>query len=263
MPFLLPKWLRRVAPPATFPMKSKFIVIASLATLCAGLLTTRASAAIPLGENSHIQIGGFLSQGYIKSDGNNYPFEDKDGTYDFREMGVQRLRDDRRAPAHRRPAFRAAPRQLRQRQGEARLGERGLQLPPEFGVRVGRIKYPKGLYGEALDLDVIRPFIFLPMSVYNPILRDFSASFDGGMFYGTLGLGAKGGSLDYKVFYGDIQMNNEQGVADFFNNANLYSPAGVQKLGLNHVSGIAFDWSTPVSGLKDPRLVLAAQGCLR
>ena len=45
----------------------------------------------------------------------------------------------------------------------------------EFGIRVGRVKYPKGLYGEALDLDVIRPFVFLPMSVYNPVLRDFSA----------------------------------------------------------------------------------------
>ena len=46
-----------------------------------------ACGAIPIG-NSNVQIGGFLSQGYITSDGNNYPFEDKDGSFDFREMGV-------------------------------------------------------------------------------------------------------------------------------------------------------------------------------
>jgi len=231
-------------------MKSKFIVIASLATLCAGLLTTRASAAIPLGENSHIQIGGFLSQGYIQSDGNNYPFEDKNGTYDFREMAFNASGT---IGAH----LRIGGQLFAQRLGN--YGDDKVKLDwanadynfrQEFGVRVGRIKYPKGLYGEALDLDVIRPFIFLPMSVYNPIFRDFSASFDGGMAYGTLTLGAKGGSLDYKVFYGDIQMNKDQGVADFFTNAHLYAGTGVQSLTLDSVEGGSLDWSTPISGLK-------------
>ncbi len=230
-------------------MKSKLIAIAGLA-FCAALFTTRASAAIPLGENSHIQIGGFLSQGYIKSDGNNYPFEDKDGTFDFREMAFN-------ASGTIGSHLRIGGQLFAQRLGN--YGDDKVKLDwanadynfrQEIGVRVGRIKYPKGLYGEALDLDVIRPFIFLPMSVYNPILRDFSASFDGAMVYGTLTLGKQGGSLDYKIFYGDIQMNNEQGVADFFNNAHLYAGTGVQKLGLDHVDGVSFDWSTPVSGLK-------------
>lgn len=231
-------------------MKSHLRTLVCLAALLAGMTFISASAAIPLGENSHIQIGGFLSQGYIKSDGNNYPFEDKHGTYDFREMAFNASAT---VGAH----LRIGGQLFAQRLGN--YGDDKVKLDwanadynfrQEFGVRVGRIKYPKGLYGEALDLDVIRPFIFLPMSVYNPILRDFSASFDGGMFYGTVGFGAKGGSLDYKVFYGDIQMNKDQGVADFFNDAGLFSAAGVQKLGLNHVSGVALDWSTPVSGLK-------------
>jgi hypothetical protein len=231
-------------------MKSKFIVIASLATLCAGLLTNRVAAAIPLGENSHIQIGGFISQGYIKSDGNNYPFEDKDGTFDFREMAFNASGT---IGAH----LRIGGQLFAQRLGN--YGDDKVKLDwanadynfrQEFGVRVGRIKYPKGLYGEALDLDVIRPFIFLPMSVYNPIFRDFSASFDGGMGYGTLTLGAKGGSLDYKLFYGDIQMNKDQGVADFFTNSHLYAGTGVQTLTLDSVVGGSLDWSTPISGLK-------------
>jgi hypothetical protein len=230
-------------------MKSQLRSFVCLAALLAGMTFISAPAAIPLGENSHIQIGGFLSQGYIKSDGNNYPFEDKDGTFDFREMAFN-------ASATIGAHLRVGGQLFAQRLGN--YGDDKVKLDwanadynfrQEFGLRAGRIKYPKGLYGEALDLDVIRPFIFLPMSVYNPILRDFSASFDGAMAYGTLGLGAKGGSLDYKIFYGDIQMNKDQGVADFFDDTNLYS-GGVKKLGLNHVSGVALDWNTPISGLK-------------
>lgn len=231
-------------------MKSLLRISVGLATLCAASFAIRASAAIPLGENSRVQIGGFISQGYISSDGDNYPFQDNDGTFDFREMAFN-------ASTTFGSHLRVGGQLFAQRLGNYGADQVKLDwanadynFRQEIGVRVGRIKYPKGLYGEALDLDVIRPFVFLPMSVYNPVLRDFSASFDGAMVYGTLTLGAKGGSLDYKAFYGDIRMNKDQGVADFFNNANLYSAAGVQKLGLDHVEGVAFDWNTPVSGLK-------------
>jgi hypothetical protein len=116
------------------------------------------------------------------------------------------------------------------------------------GVRVGRVKYPKGLYGEALDLDVVRPFVFLPGAVYSPILRDFSASFDGAMIYGSVNIGS--GSVDYKIFRGDIPMQREQGVAEFYNNAGVYSAAGVGQLAMDYVQGGQVMWNTPVSGLK-------------
>lgn len=205
-------------------------------------------AAVSIG-NSNVQIGGFFSQGYIKSNGNNFPFEDKDGTWDFREMGVN---VSTTVGSH----LRLGAQGFAQRLGN--YGEDTVRLDwavadynfrQEIGVRVGRIKYPKGLYGEALDLDAIRPFIFLPTGIYNPILRDFFASFDGAMVYGTLGLG-KAGSLDYKVFYGDISMNPDMGVADFFNGSGLFASPGPQKLGTDSVQGVSFDWSTPIAGLK-------------
>ncbi len=231
-----------------YPVSLKGLGQVALAFLILAFAYLPARGAISVG-NSNVQIGGFVSQGYIKSDGNNYPFEDKDGTFMFREMAFNASTT---VGTH----LRVGGQLFAERLGnygndQVKLDWANLDynFRQEIGIRVGRIKYPKGLYGEALDLDVIRPFVFLPMAVYNPILRDFSASFDGAMLYGTLGLG-KGGSLDYKVFYGDIPMNKEQGVADFFNNANLYSPTGVQKLGLDHVAGVSLDWSTPVSGLK-------------
>ncbi len=220
-------------------MKSKFVSLVGIGAFAAGLLVSSLPAAVSLG-NSTVQIGGFISQGYIQSDGNNYPFQDNQGTFDFREMAFNASGT---IGAHLRVGCQLFAERLGN-YGEDKVhldwANADYNFRQEIGIRVGRIKYPKGLYGEALDLDVIRPFVFLPMSVYNPILRDFSASFDGAMIYGTLGLG-KGGSLDYKVFYGDIQMNKDQGVADFFNNADLYSAAGVQKLRLDHVAGISFD----------------------
>ena len=46
-------------------------------------------------------------------------------------------------------------------------------------MRAGRVKMPRGLYNEALDVDAVRPFVLLPQSVYDNRLRDFNASFEG------------------------------------------------------------------------------------
>lgn len=96
----------------------------------------------------------------------------------------------------------------------------------------------------------MRPFVFLPGAVYSPVLRDFSASFDGAMLYGSID--ALKGSFDYKVFYGDIPMSPQKGVAEFYNNAGLYSVAagGVSRLQMDSVASGQLGWNTPVSGLK-------------
>lgn len=222
-------------------------LIATL-VLAATAVSPLTHAAVTVG-NTNVQVGGFFSQGYLKSSGNNHPFEAKDGTWDFREMG---LNVSTTVGSH----LRLGAQGFAQRLGN--YGDDKVLLDwavadynfrPEVGVRVGRIKYPKGLYGEALDLDAIRPFIFLPGSIYSPVLRDFSASFDGAMVYGTLST-KTAGSFDYKVFYGDIAMDPEQGVSDFFADSGYYSAAGVKSLEVDHVAGVALDWSTPINGLK-------------
>ncbi len=211
-------------------------------------LSTAALAAVSVGERN-VQVGGFFSQGYIDTDGNNYPFDIDGGTADFREAAINvsttvgaRLRVGAQAFAQRLGNY-----------GDDKVkldwAVADYNVRQEFGVRVGRVKYPKGLYGEALDLDVIRPFVFLPAALYNPVVRDFNSSFNGGMVYGTINAG-KGGSFDYKAFYGDIPMNPEQGVADFFNTTSLYAAPGVSELGMDSTFGAHLVWNTPVNGLK-------------
>ena len=220
-----------------------------LVSLICGALAGLARGAIPLGSSSNVQIGGFIGQGYIVTDGNNYPFEDKDGTFDFREMGVN---VSTTVGDH----LRIGGQLFAQRLGN--YGEDKVKLDwavadynfrQEFGIRLGRVKYPKGLYGESLDLDAVRPFIFLPMSLYNPVVRDFNSAFNGGMFYGNVNAG-KAGSIDYKIFYGAIPVNPDQGVADFFNTTGLFASPGVTYLHIDHTAGGQLQWNTPVNGLK-------------
>lgn len=223
--------------------------IRSGCTFAAGLALAGSStfAAIPVG-NSNVQIGGFFSQGWLYSSDNNYPTTAKGGTWDFREMGFN-------ASTTFGSHFRVGGQVFAQRLG-AIGGDKVIldwaqadyNFSPAFGLRVGRVKYPKGLYGEALDLDVVRPYVFLPGAVYSPVLRDFSASFDGAMIYGSVNVWK--GSFDYKVFHGDIPISPEKGVAEFYNNSGLFSAAGVQRLDMDSVTGGQLAWNTPVSGLK-------------
>lgn len=214
----------------------------------ATIALTTAHASVTVG-NSNVQIGGFFSQGYLKSAKNNYPFEAKDGTWDFREMAVN---VSTTVGSHTRLGAQGFAQRLGN-YGEDKVildwAVADYNFRPEFGIRAGRIKFPKGLYGEALDLDALRPFIFLPGGIYNPVMRDFAASFDGVMLYGSLST-AKSGTFDYKVFYGDIALSTDQGVADFLTDTGLFAAPGVKSLSLDHTKGVSVDWTTPVTGLK-------------
>lgn len=196
----------------------------------------------------NIQFGGFASQGWLYSSDNNLPTANKGGTWDFRELGLN-------ASTTFGSRLRVGAQAFAQSFGE--IGEDKVLLDwaivdysfhPAFGLRAGRIKYPKGLYGEALDLDALRPFVFLPMAVYNPVLRDFNASFDGGMVYGSVPV--RGGSLDYKLFAGRIPMSPTKGVAEFVNNEGFMVAPGVRDLEMDSVLGGQLTWTPPVDGLK-------------
>jgi hypothetical protein len=216
---------------------------------CLALATCSATLASAAVTWHDVQFGGFLSQGYLQSTNNNYPVDTKDGTFDFREYAVNAS-----------TTFGTHLRVGAQVFGQ-KLGKYGDDKPildwavidynfcPEIGVQVGRLKYPRGLYSDVLDVDMVRPFIFLPQSNYDSRLRDFQASFDGALIYGSVSAGKS--SFDYKVFYGDIPMKTDSGAADFFNTSSLFkNPPGVQSIGTDSVRGAALNWNTPVSGLR-------------
>ncbi len=220
----------------------------SLALVLLGLASVLPATAADYSWKN-IQFGGFFSQGYLESDHNNYPVDTQDGTFDFREYA---LNASTTLGAH----FRVGGQIFAQKIGK--FGDDRVLLDwavadynfrQEIGVRVGRVKYPRSLHSDVLDADVLRPFILLPQSIYDMRLRDFQASFDGGMIYGTIGAGRS--SFDYKVYAGDIPMKTDSGVGDFFNTSSLFSnPPGVRQLGMDSVRGATVAWNTPISGLR-------------
>lgn len=228
------------------PSSPRLATALSLLLLSTCLAAHSASAAVTW---KNVQFGGSFSQGYLNSTNNNYPVDTKDGTLDFREMSVNAS-----------TTFGTHVRLGAQVFAQT-LGKYGDDRPildwamidynfrPEIGVRLGRLKYPRSLYSDVLDLDVVRPFIFLPQSIYDSRLRDFQASFDGAMIYGSVSVAQH--SFDYRVFYGDIPMKTDSGAGDFFNGYPFFAnPPGVQDLGMDAVRGASLLWNTPVAGLR-------------
>lgn len=190
---------------------------------------------------------GFASQGFLWNTGNNDYLggDSSDGTFDFREYGVNG------SIAY--GKWRVGAQVFAQKLGpygddQVKLdwGSVDYQAFQWAGLRAGRVKMPRGLYNETLDLDFTRPFVLLPQSVYDARLRDFQASFDGGMLYGNISL-KKGGSLDYKLFVGAMNIATNSGASDYF---NVDAPFPNLKIGMDLAYGGTLFWNTPLQGLR-------------
>lgn len=212
--------------------------------VCAGLAVATATTQAAVTWHD-VQFGGFASQGFISTSGNDYLGDTSSGTFDFREYAVN--------GSWSKGQWRLGAQVFGQKLGvygndKIKLDWATVDFQPKqwFGVRAGRVKMPRGLYNEALDLDSVRPFVLLPQSVYDNRLRDFNASFDGGMAYGNIEL-RRFGSIDYRAFVGEIPIQLKSGATDYFNN-NLSATNTDFKM--DSVRGGTVFWNTPLAGFR-------------
>ncbi|MGQ0593642.1 MAG: TonB-dependent receptor [Gammaproteobacteria bacterium] len=136
-----------------------------------------------------VQVHGFLSQGYFLTTNNNlFGSSERGGSLDFTEIGVN-------ASWRPLPDLLLAAQMLSRRAGEAAEGEPELDfglldytvfstVDRRFGVRVGRVRLPFGLYNDTRDVAFTRPSILLPQSIYFDRTRELAISADGILFYG-------------------------------------------------------------------------------
>ncbi|HEY9154135.1 MAG TPA: hypothetical protein VIM69_03330 [Opitutaceae bacterium] len=217
----------------------------SYATLVAACSFVSANIAHAAYTWHDVQFGGFASQGYLDSSANDYLGKTEDGTFDFREYGAN-------------ASWSSGPWRIGGQVFGEKLGQYGddklkldwatLDYQPTqyFGIRVGRVKMPRGLYNEALDLDAVRPYVLLPQSVYDARLRDFNAAFNGAMIFGNIEA-HQVGSFDYRIFYGHMPLTTDSGASDYFNND---ATVPVKRIHIKGVPGGALYWNTPVNGLR-------------
>lgn len=207
------------------------------------LMAAGASFAADLGD---VEIHGFLSQGFLKSNENNYLARSSKGSFDFNEMGI----NFSTSPA---PKLRIGVQLFSRALGD--LGEHKVDLDwafadyrfdDRFGVRVGRIKTPYGFYNQIADIDSLRTTVLLPFGVYDIRFRDMMVALTGAEAYGTLKLGPVG-SLDYEVYRGNTQLGTDSSVSKVFNDAGVFV---VRKWNVDRIEGGELIWNAPLSGLR-------------
>lgn len=138
---------------------------------------------------NRLQVHGFLSQGYIKTDKNNvFGHSDKSGSFDFREIGLT-------ASLRPLPKLQLSGQLLSRSAGKGSKG--GIRIDfgfldynfintpsAEFGIRLGRTKNPLGFYNDTRDIPFTRPSILLPQSIYFDRTRNLALASDGAQLYG-------------------------------------------------------------------------------
>lgn len=191
-----------------------------------------------------VQVHGFFTQGYAKSDGNNYlTMNTGRGTAQMTDGGLNliwRINGQLRVGA----------------QGYSRyIGELGkgkvsvdwalvdYRFRDWVGFRAGKVKTPLGLFNDAQDQEFLYTWALLPQAVYPLDLRETTHAHTGGDLYGSID--AKGaGVLSYQMYAGTLPSDYRSGF--------LY---GIQDSGFKNVrysaraAGYDVQWSTPVMGL--------------
>ncbi|MCP4213631.1 MAG: hypothetical protein GY765_03195 [bacterium] len=202
-----------------------------------------------------IRLNGFLSQAYMKSSSNNFLTPSMDGSFEINELGLAvsaNITDKLRV------GFQLFSRDL------GNIGNNKVVLDwafadyrfsDYFGLRLGRIKLPFGLYNEGRDTDFLRPMVFLPQSMYDEGKRGFMVAVQGAGIYGNLPLN-KMGDVDYSFYAGTGNIDSEEITVRYFRNAlNSLSPlTGVVVpqvyVTTTHAYGGRVIWNTPLSGLR-------------
>ncbi len=194
-----------------------------------------------------IQIHGFVSQGWLKSDNNNYYFADtEDGSFQFNEMGINFASE----PIDN---LRIGIQFFSKDLGE--LGNNDVEIDWAYGdyrfrnwlgIRAGKIKQAKGLYNEFRDVDAARACIFLPHSIYNEAYRDSSVAMRGLSLYGILPLG-----FEYQVQFGKWEIPADGAITKTVANGFKLPINEVRTETVDDTVSFHLQWNPPqVSGLK-------------
>lgn len=158
-----------------------------LLTLCLSL-SPPWLAAQEAGGN--LQVHGFLTQGLIKTTGNNFFGDSEDVSDEFTELGIN-------ASYRATPSLLFSGQLLSRRAGELYDGSPSIDFalldwsPVDntdyaLGVQLGRVKNALGLYNETRDVAFTRPSIFVPQQVYFDTVRNLFLSTDSAHAYGRL-----------------------------------------------------------------------------
>jgi hypothetical protein len=193
-----------------------------------------------------VQVHGFVSQGYVRTSGNNWLSMNTngDGSAAYTDMGLNMssaVTDKLRVGAQ---VYDRNLGQLGQYHPQLDWASADYRFASWFGVRGGKVKTVLGLYNDTQDLDFLHTFALLPQSIYPTDLRDVNLAHLGGDVYGDIQLKDNLGTLSYTAFAGHRSDSIYDGYPLLLQSQGIYlkSQGGLQY-------GADLRWKTPIKGL--------------
>ncbi len=177
--------------------------LATLMVLLLGMALSGNVGAIELSQTGKVDIHGFITQGYLMSDENNFLADTEgNGTFQYNEAGVNFASD---VSERLRLGVQFIARDL----GKAGNKEVTIDwavadysVADWLNVRAGKCKISHGLYNYERDVDMLRTFVFLPQSVYTEGWRDSVNALNSVGAYGYVPMGFAG-NLTYHLDLGN------------------------------------------------------------
>lgn len=202
-----------------------------------------AGAAYELG---NWDVHGTLSQGWIHSTGNNIIADSKDGTFAFREFGLNTSTTLGEKVTVGGQLFGRKFGDV----GDDKVYLDWLSLSytfaDELGLRVGKLKMPYGLYGETRDVDSLRTTILLPQGVYAESYRGSFNAMVGGAIFGNASF-SRWGSIEYSLQVGQSDVDEDSGELSRLASYVELEVDGVED---GDAGALKLFWDTPAKGLR-------------
>ncbi|UCH95787.1 MAG: hypothetical protein JSV88_02780 [Candidatus Aminicenantes bacterium] len=193
-----------------------------------------------------IDIHGYISQGYLISNRNNFLADTEKGTFHFNELGINfstELTDKIRL------GIQFAARDLGDTGNDRVLIDwayADYQWQDWLGIRVGKMKLPVGFYNKTRDIDMLRTFVLLPQGIYLENFREAANSLKGIGVYGEVSLNLLG-DISYQVLIGTTEIDKDGSTAK---SAREYGPVKIEKFDVDHLYSGSFIWEPPLKGLR-------------
>jgi hypothetical protein len=149
-----------------------------------------------------VQAHGFMSEGFAKSDGNNYlTMQTGDGSGAMIDAGVNSTARIGRKLLVGAQVYTRNIGNLGNGTVSVDWAQADFRFATWFGVRGGKVKTVMGLYNDTQDMEFLQTFALLPQSVYPLDLRDGTIAHVGGDVYGRAEIGSAG-ALVYTAYLG-------------------------------------------------------------
>jgi len=219
------------------PLNRIFLVI-----FIAGFMAVSAAAE----ELLKVDIHGYISQGYMISNRNNFLTESEKGSFQFNELGINFstvLTNKIRL------GIQFAARDLGDTGNDKVLIDwayADYNWRDWLGIRVGKMKQVVGLYNKTRDIDLLRTFILLPQGIYAENYRDAATFVKGIGIYGEVPLKLMG-NISYQVLVGTTEIHKDGSTAKA---SKAFGPFKVEKFDVDDLYSGSIIWETPLKGLR-------------